>query len=114
MSITVDGGGKQLGGGAAECLAARGVSRIRIRARIHAYRKGRKINTPLGAALCFRVAPRALGRLRQARNSREPVESSIEAENSVDAVLLHHRQMHCIARRQAFVTEHNFFGTLDD
>ena len=28
-------------------------------------------------------------------------------------MLLHHRKMHCITRREALVGEHNLFGTFD-
>jgi hypothetical protein len=47
--------------------------------------------------------------LRQPRNSRAAIEPSIEAQDPVDAVLLHDRQVHGVARGPALVSKDDLF-----
>jgi hypothetical protein len=54
------------------------------------------------------------GALRQPRNPGEAVESCVKAQDSVDAVLLHHGQVYGIARGESRVTKDNFLGSLED
>jgi hypothetical protein len=56
------------------------------------------------------VAGRAL---RRPRNSREAIEPSIEAQDSVDAGLLHNRPVHGVARGQTWVSKDDLFGSFD-
>ena len=50
--------------------------------------------------------------LAQPGDSGEAVEAAIEAQYSLDAVLLHDGDVHGVARRQPAIAEHDFFGTL--
>jgi hypothetical protein len=47
---------------------------------------------------------------RQSRDPREAIESRIEGQDSVDAVLLHYGQMYGIARGKTVVSEDDLFG----
>src|SRR5260221_5627066 len=48
----------------------------------------------------------------EARNSREPVKTRIEAQDSFDSMLLHDRQMQCIASGHLSAPHHNLFRAL--
>ena len=51
--------------------------------------------------------------LRETGNPGESIESHIKGQDSVDAVLLHHRQMHGLARGEALVAKDDLLGALD-
>jgi len=49
----------------------------------------------------------------QKTNAREAVKTRIKGEDSLDSMLLHNRQMQCIARGHLCVSHHNLFGAND-
>jgi hypothetical protein len=51
--------------------------------------------------------------LRQTCNSRKSVKPGIKAQNSLDSMVPHDRQVHCITRRETLVGKDNLFGALD-
>ena len=60
------------------------------------------------------MTTRPASQLRQPRNPREAVVTRIERQDSLDAVLLHHGQVHRVACGEPLVAKDDLFGALDN
>ncbi len=74
--------------------------------------KGKPV-LPIASSSRVALLPESWSASRQPSDPRETVESLIETQNPFDPLDLHYGEMDCVARREAFLPQHDPLGSLD-